>query len=562
MGITKAVRFDGTTTVAEAFQHIADKCSLSVSTEELMEGYALFVPPKDTGPGKYLSSRTDARLLDCTTFENRDEVQLRRIAPSLLVLNTEGQETYQAKVDLEQTAGDFAHSLCKLYDLNPSHHELCVQDASAADDFDSPKHKPLEASPLLRDQGVDKSSVLMLRSTRRRKKKKQPTDISEPIFVKHSGRTDSEHTISRNAIFGQPIKKALTASTPDHPILVAPLILCAIRFVFENAMDVTGIFRISAKSNQVDELKKKYDDYQVPIEFDPEDDPHLVCSILKQYLRDLPEPVVPYRFYHDCLDIYEAHEENVEGIRDDLMKLLPQLPPENLKLLGVLCVFLKRVAEHEEMNKMGVRNLATVFGPNFLRLPAAGEYIQAMMRNAPRLATLTSTLITYADEIFGIPPELESLMENQKEVKKMKKLAVIGYVKAQHDYTPPPGTHCEITLSEDDLVVVFAQQDSGWWVGCVHGTNQAGFFPSNYCTEMVHSLIEAKRLGEQEQEVLGEPDADSTPMEKELKRLRRKLEKQKRLTKLEADRRAELETYTLEQLERISTALIPSSPSL
>ena len=163
MGITKAVRFDGTTTVAEAFQHIADKCSLSVSPEgeqppplppalrpdffsfpsplDLTEGYQLYIPPKESGQaGKYLSSRADSRLLDCNTFENRDEVQLRRIAPSLLVLNTEGQETYQAKVDLEQTAGDFAHSLCKLYDLNPSHHELCVQDASAADDFDSPKH--------------------------------------------------------------------------------------------------------------------------------------------------------------------------------------------------------------------------------------------------------------------------------------------------------------------------------------------------------------------------------------------------------------------------------------
>ena len=137
----------------------------------------------------------------------------------------------------------------------------------------------------------------------------------------------------------------------------------------------------------------------------------------------------------------------------------------------------------------------------------------------------------------------------------MKKLAVVGYVKALHEYIPPPATECEISLAEDDLVVVFAQQESGWWVGCVHGTNQAGFFPSNYCTEMVDTLVEAKRLG---QDVDMDADVDSSPMEKELKRLRRKLDKQKKLAKAEADRRAELETFTLQQLDRISTALVPS----
>jgi hypothetical protein len=86
--------------------------------------------------------------------------------------------------------------------------------------------------------------------------------------------------------------------------------------------------------------------------------------------------------------------------------LIPKMPEDNQALLGIMCVFLQRVSQNEEANKMGVRNLATVFGPNFLRLPSAGEDIQAMMRDAPRLTTLSTALISYADELFGIPEEL------------------------------------------------------------------------------------------------------------------------------------------------------------
>lgn len=32
-------------------------------------------------------------------------------------------------------------------------------------------------------------------------------------------------------------------------------------------------------------------------------DPHLVCAVLKQYLRELPEPVVAFRFYEDFLEV-------------------------------------------------------------------------------------------------------------------------------------------------------------------------------------------------------------------------------------------------------------------
>ena len=47
--------------------------------------------------------------------------------------------------------------------------------------------------------------------------------------------------------------------------------------------------------------------------------------------------------------------------------VVAQLPVRNGLVLQELLAFLCEVAEHEEANKMGVNNLAIVFGPNILR---------------------------------------------------------------------------------------------------------------------------------------------------------------------------------------------------
>ena len=46
------------------------------------------------------------------------------------------------------------------------------------------------------------------------------------------------------------------------------------------------------------------------VSFSKDDDPHLVCSIFKQYLRDLPEPVIPYKYYQDFIQLFLQHEGN------------------------------------------------------------------------------------------------------------------------------------------------------------------------------------------------------------------------------------------------------------
>ena len=109
--------------------------------------------------------------------------------------------------------------------------------------------------------------------------------------------------------------------------------------------------------------------------------------------------MIPYRFYHDFLNLYDIHEEDVDSMKEDLTVLVHSLPPENFCLLKTLCTFLQEITKHEEINKMNARNLSTVFGPNLLRFPDNNDMLM-IMRDTPRLSSVTSAMITLSPNIF------------------------------------------------------------------------------------------------------------------------------------------------------------------
>jgi len=104
-------------------------------------------------------------------------------------------------------------------------------------------------------------------------------------------------------------------------------------------------------------------------------DTHTVASLLKSYLRELPEPLVPYDIYEPVMTII-TREVPVVGERRAAMKLgdllASRLSQANYNTLHYVCQFLADVADCSEDNKMNVTNLATIFAQCFLR-PDAGD---------------------------------------------------------------------------------------------------------------------------------------------------------------------------------------------
>jgi len=97
-------------------------------------------------------------------------------------------------------------------------------------------------------------------------------------------------------------------------------------------------------------------------------DIHSVASLLKSYLCDLPQPIIPVEHYDRVMHIVtrERPLDSAAAITA-LSDAIQQLPRPNYNLLRYLCAFLHDVAGCSEVNRMTAANLAVVFSPCFIK---------------------------------------------------------------------------------------------------------------------------------------------------------------------------------------------------
>ncbi|KAL0931047.1 rho GTPase activator [Colletotrichum truncatum] len=200
-----------------------------------------------------------------------------------------------------------------------------------------------------------------------------------------------------HGIFGVPLRQSITyanvaISLVDEngksyiygyvPIVVAK---CGV-FLKEKATSVEGIFRLSGSEKRIKELKQIFDSpdrYGKGLVWDNYT-VHDAANVLRRYLNDLPEPVVP-------LDLYEKFREPLRGATRQAVgdaegpqfvenfdeqaaiakyqKLITELPPLNRQLLLYILDLLAVFAAKSEENRMNSQNLAAIFQPGMLSHP-------------------------------------------------------------------------------------------------------------------------------------------------------------------------------------------------
>ncbi|XP_008564855.1 PREDICTED: rho GTPase-activating protein 22 isoform X1 [Galeopterus variegatus] len=167
-------------------------------------------------------------------------------------------------------------------------------------------------------------------------------------------------------IFGQRLEDTVHHEQKYGPRLAPLLVEQCVDFIREHGLSEEGLFRLPGQANLVRDLQDSFDCGEKPL-FDSTTDVHTVASLLKLYLRELPEPVVPFARYEDFLSCAQLLTKDEGEGTLELAKQVSDLPQANYNLLRYICKFLDEVQSHSDVNKMSVQNLATVFGPNILR---------------------------------------------------------------------------------------------------------------------------------------------------------------------------------------------------
>ncbi|XP_040026454.2 ralA-binding protein 1 [Gasterosteus aculeatus] len=196
----------------------------------------------------------------------------------------------------------------------------------------------------------DLTAADVVKQWKEKKKKKKPTTEVEPVPVEIP---------TFRPIFGAPLTEAVKRTALYDGIQLPAVFRECVDYIESYGMKCEGIYRVSGMKSKVDELKAAYDREECPCL--EEYDPHTVASLLKQYLRELPENLLgrdlALRFEDACGRQVEAEK------MAEFQRLLAEVPLQSRLLLTWLVTHMDHVITREADTKMNIQNISIVLNP-------------------------------------------------------------------------------------------------------------------------------------------------------------------------------------------------------
>ncbi|KAH3766901.1 protein FAM13A [Pelomyxa schiedti] len=218
---------------------------------------------------------------------------------------------------------------------------------------------------------------------------------------------------------------AAVAATPVAPLQEKVIIIPAVFYklcliLLERGLETEGIFRVSGDQGLIKGICKNFSECSSTDNVSRMD-VHNIAGIIKYYIRNNVEPLIPQPLYHKFISAQK------DGNISLLKQAVSELPTVNRLLLHCLFDLLYHVAEHAEQNKMDSANLGVVFGPTIMFNAEEIDLSLSLQYNKLQ-CELVVTLIHHYMEIFPEPvvPEEYLALNNPPIAEELTEFTVIS----------------------------------------------------------------------------------------------------------------------------------------
>uniref|UniRef100_A0A8C8IY95 Rho-GAP domain-containing protein n=1 Tax=Oncorhynchus tshawytscha TaxID=74940 RepID=A0A8C8IY95_ONCTS len=193
-------------------------------------------------------------------------------------------------------------------------------------------------------------------------------------------------------VFGVPLDVVQQSGQPGQevPLLVRHIV----EYIEEHGrLDLEGLFLVNGNAERVEWLRQRYDSGE-EVDLEKEADLASAVSLLRLFLQELPEPIIPAGMQSHILQLYQDYSSEEELARN-MKYFLQQLPQVNYSLLRFLCRFLSSVASLQE-ESWSVGALAAVFGPDIFHLDTDVEDL----KEQESVSRILAELLENQEEFF------------------------------------------------------------------------------------------------------------------------------------------------------------------
>lgn len=187
-----------------------------------------------------------------------------------------------------------------------------------------------------------------------------------------------------------------------------------------------GIYRVPGNVLFMKDLIAKYDKGKKNLDLSKE---HVttLSSVLKQFLRELETPVIPYDMYNDMVNLFPTEQLSDFEVKLKFVDYFQNLPRPNRLILKVVLSNLYKMSREPYVSTtlMTGNKLSAIMGQNILRPPNPMFFIKDMGKIQLSFRFMINNYPLIKEKIGEDgekdPENLKSLIENEDKEKKTEK---------------------------------------------------------------------------------------------------------------------------------------------
>ncbi|CAJ0959735.1 unnamed protein product, partial [Mesorhabditis belari] len=216
------------------------------------------------------------------------------------------------------------------------------------------------------------------------------------------GQGSRSPTERRISMFGVSLQKQLEEQKRDIPLILEDVI----DEIQRRGLRMKGIYRTCGVKSKIEEICEMFERYTGTSHIPLNDVyPMNLASVVKLYLRKLPEPLMTFDLYGEWIRFGQQFSSTVdvdENDVNDLGCLIAKLPRVNYETLKFVILHLNRVSWFSSCNLMSPSNLSTVISPSLCWPQTCQVQASSFIQDAHYVTKTVEIMIANAHSLFNV----------------------------------------------------------------------------------------------------------------------------------------------------------------